>query len=81
MSQYRCRARGRTRTQALLRLACHRISVLLTMLRDGTFYDPEPRGSLDEGHRGTRTDRRPSVTDGGLRGLPVMRYCCGVRRR
>ncbi|MFD4344552.1 IS110 family transposase [Streptomyces coelicoflavus] len=34
----RCRARGKTHTQALLRLARHRISVLFAMLRDGTFY-------------------------------------------
>jgi transposase len=36
----RCRARGKTHTQALLRLARHRISVLYAMLRDGTFYQP-----------------------------------------
>lgn len=36
----RCRARGKTHTQALLRLARHRISVLFAMLRDGTFCDP-----------------------------------------
>ncbi|MEV4342831.1 IS110 family transposase [Streptomyces sp. NPDC049590] len=36
----RCRARGKTHTQALLRLARHRISVLFAMLRDGTFYHP-----------------------------------------
>lgn len=35
----RCRARGKTQTQALLRLARHRISVLFAMLRDGTFYE------------------------------------------
>ncbi|MDI9885014.1 IS110 family transposase [Streptomyces sp. HNM0645] len=35
----RCRARGKTHTQALLRLARHRISVLFAMLRDGTFYE------------------------------------------
>lgn len=34
----RCRARGKTHTQALLRLARQRISVLFAMLRDGTFY-------------------------------------------
>jgi len=38
----RCRARGKTHTQALLRLARHRISVLFAMLRDGTFYQPRP---------------------------------------
>ncbi|MET9592079.1 IS110 family transposase [Streptomyces sp. NPDC006516] len=38
----RCRARGKTHTQALLRLARHRISVLFAMLRDGTFYEPRP---------------------------------------
>lgn len=37
----RCRARGKTHTQALLRLARHRISVLFAMLRDGTFYQPK----------------------------------------
>ncbi|MGW2239015.1 IS110 family transposase [Streptomyces sp. NPDC001759] len=36
----RCRAQGKTHTQALLRLARHRISVLFAMLRDGTFYEP-----------------------------------------
>lgn len=36
----RCRARGKTPTQALLRLARHRSSVLFAMLRDGTFYEP-----------------------------------------
>nr|CAJ88458.1 putative IS110 transposase [Streptomyces ambofaciens ATCC 23877] len=36
----RCRARGKTHTQALLRLARHRISVLFALLRDGTFYEP-----------------------------------------
>lgn len=36
----RCRARGKTHTQALLRLARQRISVLFAMLRDGTFYEP-----------------------------------------
>ncbi|MFD3357740.1 IS110 family transposase, partial [Streptomyces fradiae] len=36
----RCRTRGKTHTQALLRLARHRISVLSAMLRDGTFYQP-----------------------------------------
>ncbi|MFC8834506.1 IS110 family transposase [Streptomyces griseoincarnatus] len=36
----RCRACGKTHTQALLRLARHRISVLFAMLRDGTFYQP-----------------------------------------
>lgn len=70
MSQYRCRARGKTHTQALLRLACHRISVLFTMLRDGTFYDPEPRGSLDEGHRGT-----PARTGGRRRRTAASGAC------
>ncbi|GAA3914902.1 hypothetical protein GCM10023084_78020 [Streptomyces lacrimifluminis] len=36
----KCRARGKTHTQALLRLARQRISVLFAMLRDGTFYEP-----------------------------------------
>ncbi|MYR58423.1 IS110 family transposase [Streptomyces sp. SID625] len=36
----RCRARGKTHTQALHRLARHRISVLFAMLRDGTYYEP-----------------------------------------
>ncbi len=49
----KCRARGKTLTQALLRLARHRISVLFAMLRDGTFYEPRPPASLDERHRGT----------------------------
>ncbi|MGW3461137.1 IS110 family transposase [Streptomyces olivaceoviridis] len=35
-----CRARGKTHTQTLLRLARHRISVLFAMLRDGAFYEP-----------------------------------------
>ncbi|WP_406406240.1 IS110 family transposase [Streptomyces halstedii] len=33
------RARGKTHTQALLRLARQRMSVLFAMLRDGTFYE------------------------------------------
>lgn len=36
----RQRTRGKTHTQALLRLARQRISVLFAMLRDGTFYEP-----------------------------------------
>ena len=36
----RCRARGKTHTQALLRLARQRINVLFAMLRDSTFYEP-----------------------------------------
>ncbi|WP_329599694.1 IS110 family transposase [Streptomyces pseudovenezuelae] len=36
----RCRTRGKTHTQALLRLARQRINVLFAMLRDGTFYEP-----------------------------------------
>ncbi|MGX1628337.1 IS110 family transposase [Streptomyces albidoflavus] len=35
----RQRARGKTHTQALLRLARQRVSVLFAMLRDGTFYE------------------------------------------
>ncbi|MFC7813455.1 IS110 family transposase [Streptomyces sp. NPDC057367] len=35
----RQRARGKTHTQALLRLARQRISVLFAVLRDGTFYE------------------------------------------
>ncbi len=34
------RARGKTNTQTLLRLARHRISVLFAMLGDGTFHEP-----------------------------------------
>ncbi len=34
------RAGGKTHTQALLRLARQRISVLYAMLRDGTLYQP-----------------------------------------
>ncbi|CAL9651481.1 hypothetical protein SUDANB130_06620 [Streptomyces sp. enrichment culture] len=37
---YDCRrARGKTHTQALLRLARQRISVLFAMFRDGTFRE------------------------------------------
>ncbi|MFF1269389.1 IS110 family transposase [Streptomyces anulatus] len=36
----RQRARGKDHTQALLRLARQRISVLFAMLHDGTFYEP-----------------------------------------
>ena len=36
----KCRARGKTHTQALLRLARQRINVLFAMLRDGTFSEP-----------------------------------------
>ncbi len=49
----RCRARGKTHTQALLRLARHRTSVLFAMLRDGTFTNREAPAQLDEKHRGT----------------------------
>ncbi len=63
----RQQARGKTHTQALLRLARQRISVLFAMLRDGTFYEsrtpaislaaqlsPKPTHHvLDEGHRDT----------------------------
>ncbi|GGS90555.1 hypothetical protein GCM10010206_61680 [Streptomyces cinerochromogenes] len=35
----KCRSRGKTHAQALLRLARHCISVLFAMLRDGTFYE------------------------------------------
>jgi hypothetical protein len=38
------RACGKTHTQALLRLARHRISVRIAMLRDGTFYEPRLPG-------------------------------------
>lgn len=42
----RCRARGKTHTQAPLCLARQRISVLFAMLRDGTFYEPRvPRAT------------------------------------
>jgi hypothetical protein len=34
----RCRACGKTHTQALLCLARHRFSVLFAMLRDGALY-------------------------------------------
>ncbi|MEU3260318.1 IS110 family transposase [Streptomyces albidoflavus] len=34
------RSRGKTHTQALLRLARQRINVLFAMLRDGTFHEP-----------------------------------------
>lgn len=36
----KCRARGKTHTQALLRLARQRTNVLFAMPRDGTFYAP-----------------------------------------
>jgi transposase len=50
----KCRARGKTHTQARLRLARHRISVLFAMLRNRTFYEP-------------RTPRnRPRTTRSGL---------------
>lgn len=35
------RARGKTHTQALLRLVRQRISVLFAMLRNGTFYESQ----------------------------------------
>jgi 4-hydroxyphenylpyruvate dioxygenase-like putative hemolysin len=35
----KCRARGKTHTQALLRLARQHISVLFAMLPDGTSYE------------------------------------------
>jgi hypothetical protein len=53
----RCRARGRTHTQSLLRLARHRIGVLLAMLRDRTFSQPTtPRLAW------RRTQRHPHRT-------------------
>jgi hypothetical protein len=47
----KCRARGKTHTQALLRLARQHINVLFAMLRDGTLYEPRtpnrtPHGTL-----------------------------------
>ncbi|GGS23356.1 insertion element IS110 uncharacterized 43.6 kDa protein [Streptomyces nojiriensis] len=45
----KCRARGKTHTQALLRLARHRISVLFAMLCDGTFYEPRVPRALATG--------------------------------
>lgn len=44
----RCRARGKTHAQSLLRPVRHRIGVPLAMFRDGTFYEP----------RNSRTARR-----------------------
>ena len=41
------RARGKTHTQALLRLARQRISVLFAMLRDGTFYEPRTPADVE----------------------------------
>ncbi|WP_103504095.1 MULTISPECIES: IS110 family transposase [unclassified Streptomyces] len=41
------RAGGKTHTQALLRLARQRISVLFAMLRDGTFYEPRKPKTID----------------------------------
>lgn len=38
----RHRNSGKTHTQALLRLARRRITVLFAMLRDGCFYEPQP---------------------------------------
>jgi hypothetical protein len=35
-------AQGKHHTQALLRLARRRADVLFAMLRDGTFYEPQP---------------------------------------
>ncbi|MBU3867012.1 IS110 family transposase, partial [Streptomyces sp. 4503] len=35
-------AQGKHHTQALLCLARRRADVLFAMLRDGTFYDPQP---------------------------------------
>jgi hypothetical protein len=48
----KCRARGKTHTQALLRLARQHINVLFAMLRDGTLYEPrtpnpEPHATWD----------------------------------
>ncbi|KUL47840.1 transposase [Streptomyces violaceusniger] len=41
------RARGKTHTQALLRLARQRISVLFAMLRDGTFYESRTPANVE----------------------------------
>lgn len=54
------RDRKKTHTQALLRLARHRISVLFAMLRDGTFYEsraPEAVAARPA-HSGTRQTRQ-----------------------
>src|SRR5699024_7065271 len=42
------RSRGKTHTQALLRLARQRINVLFAMLRDGTFYQSRPPARSEE---------------------------------
>ncbi len=48
----RQRGRGKTHTQALLRLARQRISVLFAMFRDGTFYEPRtPENAPAWAHR------------------------------
>ncbi|GAA3236118.1 hypothetical protein GCM10020256_54520 [Streptomyces thermocoprophilus] len=73
----RCRARGKTHTQALLRLARHRISVLFAMLRDGTFYQPRsPPHSLTKNieaprRTGTRCHRAPGTPPWDGSGGPV----------
>ncbi|WP_406216210.1 hypothetical protein [Streptomyces canus] len=36
----RRRARGKTRTQAILRLARHHVNVIHAVIRTGTFYEP-----------------------------------------
>ncbi len=75
----RCRARGKTHTQALLRLARHRISVLFAMLRDGTFYEPRTPRIADQRHRGTppQTSRRnpPLATERTVRHKPRVIVC------
>ncbi len=73
----RCRTRGKTHTQALLRLARQRISVLFAMLRDGTFYEARTHASLDERHRGTPA-RSTKVPD--MRVLLVGAGRCRHRR-
>jgi transposase len=39
-------SQGKRHTQALLCLARRRVDVLFAMLRDGTFYEPRPAGSV-----------------------------------
>nr|BEK71205.1 IS110-like element IS110 family transposase [Kitasatospora purpeofusca] len=65
-------ARGKHHTQAQLRLARHRADVLFTMLRDRTYYEPEPAAA----RRGVQTSRsilRPKPLTSSLKPLVKVR--------
>ncbi len=58
-------ARGKTHTQALLRLARQRISVLIAMLRNGTLHESRPPPSPSPHHHPKHPHARHHVLDEG----------------